>query len=97
MELIVFPIFYHVDSSEVRNQTGSFTEAFSKHEKDPRIDTAMIKTWRDALTEVGGIAGWPLQDRHESIVIREITGRIFLELIHKFSHDYKKLVGIDSC
>ena len=61
MGLIVFPIFYHVDPPDVRKQTGSFAEAFSRHEKDPRIDTEMIQTWRDALAEVGGISGWHLR------------------------------------
>ena len=28
----VFPIFYHVESSEVRNQTGNYGEAFTNHE-----------------------------------------------------------------
>ncbi|KAB1200722.1 TMV resistance protein N [Morella rubra] len=63
MGLIVFPIFYHVHPFDVRKQTGSFAEAFAKHEKDPRVDTKMIQTWRDALTDVGGISGWHLQDR----------------------------------
>ena len=29
----VFPIFYHVEPSEVRNQTGNYGEAFKNHEK----------------------------------------------------------------
>ena len=37
-KLTVLPIFYHVDSSDVRNQTGTLAEAFEKHEKDPKIN-----------------------------------------------------------
>ncbi|PON31332.1 TIR domain containing protein, partial [Trema orientale] len=29
---VVIPIFYHVDPSDVRKQTGSFGEAFARHE-----------------------------------------------------------------
>ena len=29
----VFPIFYHVELSEVRNLTGNYGEAFKNHEK----------------------------------------------------------------
>ena len=36
--LIVLPIFYHVDSSNVRNQTGPLIEAFAKHEKDAKVN-----------------------------------------------------------
>lgn len=96
MRLIICPIFYHVHPSDVRNQTGSFAEAFYKHEKDPRVDTEMIQTWRAALTEVGGICGWPLQDRSESFIVREITRRIFGELNSRFVSIHKNLVGIDS-
>ncbi|RVW60087.1 TMV resistance protein N [Vitis vinifera] len=31
---IVLPIFYHVDPSDVRKQTGSFEEAFTKYEEN---------------------------------------------------------------
>ena len=36
-KLTVLPIFYHVDPSHVRNQTGTLAEAFEKHEKDPKV------------------------------------------------------------
>jgi hypothetical protein len=34
--LTILPIFYHVDPSDVRNQTGTFAEAFAKHEASLR-------------------------------------------------------------
>lgn len=30
---MVVPVFFHVDPSDVRNQTGSFKAAFVKHEE----------------------------------------------------------------
>ena len=36
--LLVLPIFYHVDSSHVRNQTGPLIEAFAKHEKEAKVN-----------------------------------------------------------
>lgn len=48
----VLPIFYHV-----RNQCGSYEEAFKKHEQDDRHSSENVKSWRDALKTVGNLAG----------------------------------------
>ncbi|MED6212014.1 hypothetical protein PIB30_079112 [Stylosanthes scabra] len=50
----VVPVFYHVDPSEVRNQTGKFGEAFRGLLKR---SSGNEQSWRKALSEVGGIAG----------------------------------------
>jgi hypothetical protein len=59
--LIVVPIFYHVDPSDVRNQRGTFAEAFVKHEE--RTKDNILDTWRAALTEVANLSGIHLQDQ----------------------------------
>ena len=48
----VVPIFYNVDPSHVRNQTGSFGEVLAKHEKNLKIkkEKEKVKKWREALT-----------------------------------------------
>ena len=56
----VLPIFYHVDPSVVRNQSGSYREAFKKHENNPQLDLTKVNSWREALKEVANIAGWHL-------------------------------------
>nr|XP_023879095.1 TMV resistance protein N-like [Quercus suber] len=95
--LIVLPVFYHVDPSHVRNQTGILAEAFAKHEKDPKINIKDVQAWKDALKEVGNISGWHVNDSHESSDIQQILKRIFSELNFKFSSIFPKgLVGIDS-
>ena len=58
MGQLVFPIFYHVDPSDVRRQTGSYEQAFERHERNPD----QIQRWRGALTVVANINGWYLQD-----------------------------------
>jgi hypothetical protein len=63
----ILPIFYHVDPSHVRNQTGTFAEAFGRHEKDPKVDIHMMQKWRAALREVGNISGWHLHDRYVTL------------------------------
>ena len=57
---IVLPIFYHVDPSHVRKQTGSFGQAFKRHEQVHKLEE--VNSWRAALTEVGNLAGYHLQD-----------------------------------
>ena len=59
--LTILPIFYDVDPSEVRNQTGTFGQALNKHKDKENIKK--VETWRDALKEVANISGWHLQDR----------------------------------
>ena len=55
--LKVVPVFYHVDPSNVRKQTGPFEKAFDEHQKNDRIDREKIQKWKDALTEVGNLSG----------------------------------------
>ena len=62
--LTVLPIFYHVDPSHVRNQTGTLLEAFAKHQKDPKVNLEDVQEWKAALKEVGNISGWHVNDRY---------------------------------
>ena len=59
-ELIILPIFYHVDPSHVRHQRGSFGEAFANHEVKENPDK--VQKWRDALTTVANLVGHHLND-----------------------------------
>lgn len=84
---VVLPVFYDVDPSEVRKQTGSFEKAFAKHErtlKSAKGETKekqkdMIRRWRAALTEVTNVVGMNLQDQacgHEARFILEIVKEV---------------------
>ncbi|XP_030969726.1 TMV resistance protein N-like [Quercus lobata] len=96
-KLTVLPVFYHVDPSDVRNQSGTLAESFVKHEEDTRVNTEDVQVWKDALKDLAHISGWHLHDRHESIIIQKIIGRIFSELYHKLPCVSEDLVGMDSC
>ena len=61
--LIILPVFYDVDPSDVRNQTGTFKQAFIDHQKCFEDNIEKVETWRAALREVAGISGWHLQNR----------------------------------
>ncbi|KAL6223030.1 hypothetical protein ACLB2K_006420 [Fragaria x ananassa] len=60
--ITALPVFYDVDPSDVRQQTGSFAEAFNEHEKRFRDDTDKLQGWRTALTKVSNFTGWNLKD-----------------------------------
>ena len=61
--IIVFPIFYHVDPSDVRNQTGDFKQAFDKHEEHFKENMEKVQKWRVALKEVANTSGWHIPTR----------------------------------
>ena len=63
MTTTVMPIFYDVDPSHVRKQTGAFAQAFSEHEERFKDNIEKVQSWRAALEEVANLKGWHLLDR----------------------------------
>ncbi|MCH97811.1 TIR-NBS-LRR RCT1 resistance protein [Trifolium medium] len=53
--LVVIPVFYEVDPSEVRHQTGKFGEVFEN--LISRVPVERKVNWKTALLEIGGTAG----------------------------------------
>ncbi|XP_074339770.1 disease resistance protein RPV1-like [Apium graveolens] len=84
-ERLVLPIFYNVDPSDVRKQSGCISEALYYHEEKFKreVDETKrknlmdkIKRWRIALTELADLAGMPLQNvanGYESKLIEKIV------------------------
>ncbi|XP_043698617.1 disease resistance protein L6-like [Telopea speciosissima] len=58
--LKVMPVFYHVLPSDVRNQTGSYGNAFRDHKK--KFNRRTVDEWKKALRKVGGLKGWDLEN-----------------------------------
>ncbi|XP_027348166.1 TMV resistance protein N-like [Abrus precatorius] len=57
----VLPIFYRVDPSDVRNQSGQYKEAFDEYEqifKEDEEKKKEVQRWRGALARVGYLSGW---------------------------------------
>ena len=62
--LIVLPVFYHVDPSDVRNQmSDNLVKDFVEHVEKTKVKTEDVQAWKAALKDVGGIAGWHVHDR----------------------------------
>ncbi|XVE81455.1 hypothetical protein DITRI_Ditri15bG0065300 [Diplodiscus trichospermus] len=62
----ILPIFYDVDPAQVKNQTGGYAEAFSKHEESFKSERDMVQKWRVALKQVANLGGMVLQNRYTS-------------------------------
>ncbi|XP_021801331.1 TMV resistance protein N-like [Prunus avium] len=71
---VVLPVFYNLDPSYVRKQTGNLAKAFAGHQKTQPLKK--VKGWREALAEVADLAGMVLQnqaDGYESKFIKKIV------------------------
>ena len=82
MGMIVLPVFYNVEPSDVRKQSGPFAQAFDEHEKHFK---EKVQTWRDALREVGHLSGWHVQNRYLNLS--------YLFLLKCF----KRILSINNC
>ncbi|KAB5512748.1 hypothetical protein DKX38_029776 [Salix brachista] len=57
---IVIPVFYQVDPSHVRNQTGSFGDEFARLVKKKPLTMDKVQSFKNALTDAANLAGWSL-------------------------------------
>ncbi|GKB52973.1 disease resistance TIR-NBS-LRR class family protein [Tanacetum coccineum] len=93
-EQTAYPVFFHVEPTHVRKQSGPFGEAFSENKKK---DAAA--KWIEALQGASNLVGWELQataNGHEAEFIKKIVGEISLELRSiNFGFD-EKLVGMET-
>jgi hypothetical protein len=60
--VVVLPVFYEVDPSEVRHQEGQFGKAFEHLISRISVDESTKRSWRRVLVDIGGIAGFVLID-----------------------------------
>ncbi|KAJ0751776.1 putative TIR domain-containing protein [Helianthus annuus] len=89
-----YPVFFNVEPTEVRHQSGAVNEAFAKHEKK---DAAGI--WRDAMKAAADLAGRELKttfDGYEAKFIQKVVEDISLELRFIDSSVDEKLIGMET-
>ncbi|XP_031263548.1 disease resistance-like protein DSC1 isoform X2 [Pistacia vera] len=95
---IVIPVFYGVYPSDVRNQIGTFGDAFSKLEKRFKGSQETLQRWRTALGEAANLSGFDSNViRSESILLQKVVENI-LAILNEDSPliENKNLVGVDS-
>ncbi|KAL5734079.1 hypothetical protein ACOSP7_031940 [Xanthoceras sorbifolium] len=91
---IVIPVFYGIDPSGVRYQTGSFADAFAEHGQQ---SSHKVQRWKDALKKAANLSGWQsTANKPESVLMEDIVQNVLKRLNDMSSVDTSYLVGIDS-
>ncbi|XP_045827454.1 disease resistance protein Roq1-like isoform X1 [Trifolium pratense] len=75
--LVVVPVFYEVDPSDVRHQKGQFGKGFDDLTSKISVHESTKTRWQRDLYEICGIAGFVLIDsRNESADIKNIVEHV---------------------
>ncbi|KAB2620583.1 protein suppressor of npr1-1 [Pyrus ussuriensis x Pyrus communis] len=94
---VVVPVFYDVDPSDVRKQTGSVGRAFARSQKNQSPEK--VEGWRKALAKIADLAGRVLQnqaDGNGSKLIKKIV-EVIVDKIRRTPLSVEpKLIGIKS-
>nr|AAD25966.1 flax rust resistance protein [Linum usitatissimum] len=92
---IILPIFYMVDPSDVRHQTGCYKKAFRKHAN--KFEGETIQNWKDALKKVGDLKGWHIgQNDKQGAIADEVSTDIWSHISKEnLILETDELVGID--
>ncbi|CAL8994386.1 unnamed protein product [Prunus brigantina] len=80
LRLMILPVFYQVDPSDVQWQRGPFAEHFRAHEQV--YENAVVSRWRSAMAKVGGTAGYIFNAIKEAELIQLLVKTVLTE-IHK--------------
>ena len=60
----VFSIFYDVDPSDVRKQTGAYENAFVLHTETFKQYLGKVDRWKRAMTYLANSVGWDIRDMY---------------------------------
>ncbi|KAG7945136.1 hypothetical protein I3843_15G137600 [Carya illinoinensis] len=93
----VFPVFYKVEPSTIRQQKNSFKEALDKHEDKFKND-AKVQKWKTALKQAANLSGFHLKiEENESKFIEEIVQEVSKIVLNRtYLHVAEYPVGINS-
>ncbi|KAJ6934554.1 disease resistance RPP13-like protein 1 [Populus alba x Populus x berolinensis] len=79
----VLPVFYDIDPSDIRKQTGSFAKAFRRHKRRFKEEMEKVQKWRKALVEAADLSGLhrpSIANGHESKLIQKIVEEVSSKL-----------------
>nr|WIL59964.1 nodulation protein [Melilotus officinalis] len=86
--VVVIPVFYHVDPSNVRKQIGSYGTALAKHKKQGNNDDKMLQNWKNALFQAANLSGFHSTTyRTESDLIEDIIRVVLGKLNHMYTNE----------
>ncbi|XP_050372507.1 disease resistance protein RPV1-like [Argentina anserina] len=90
-------VFYKVDPSDVRNQTGAFGDGFATLDQCKYKDN--MQKWKAVLKEAADLAGWPFKnDEYETKFIDNIVGELLAGVVNPSCdlHVAEHPIGIES-
>nr|KYP34205.1 TMV resistance protein N [Cajanus cajan] len=91
-ERSVIPVFYDVEPTDVRHQSGSYKNAFAKHESK---HNTKVQLWRCALNKSADLSGIESSKfLNDAELVKEICNLVLKRLV-KPPVNSKGLVGID--
>ena len=77
---IVMPVFYGVEPTHIRNQTGDFADAFADHEQRYKESLDKVQAWKDVLRQAANFSGWN-SDTIKYVFIFFLFGKIQINVI----------------
>ncbi|AES76172.1 putative TIR domain, P-loop containing nucleoside triphosphate hydrolase [Medicago truncatula] len=95
----VLPVFYGVDPTHIRHQTGSYGEHLTKHEKkfqNNKENMQRLEQWKMALTKAANLSGYHCSQGYEYKFIENIVKDISDKINRVFLHVAKYPVGLES-
>ncbi|KAA0039330.1 TMV resistance protein N-like [Cucumis melo var. makuwa] len=102
----VLPVFYHIDPSIVKDQSGTFKTSFDEHEanalkeidnqeKEKRLKE--LQNWKNALKKIGNHTGVVITKNSSEVdIVNKIASQIFDAWRPKLEALNKNLVGMTS-
>ncbi|KAI6681287.1 hypothetical protein NL676_035168 [Syzygium grande] len=92
-ELEVLPVFYDVEPSDVKLETGVYRDALTRHKR--KRGAEIVQRWEEALKEVTGIKGWDTKHTGHGelahLIARKVSVKLKVSCVHISDH----LVGMD--
>ncbi|XP_044474598.1 disease resistance-like protein DSC1 [Mangifera indica] len=107
---VIIPVFYQIDPSEVRNQTGTFGDGFARlvgsfdEEKLKKLQMTeekfkeKVQAWKNALTEAANISGRISTQKTTNYYLARKVFEDVVKILNflSSSNNDKKLVGLES-
>ncbi|XP_020528682.1 TMV resistance protein N-like [Amborella trichopoda] len=94
----ILPVFYDVEPSHVRWQSGLFEEAFVDHRNKNGFDEETVQKWRKALKEFASLSRWEMKNyRTEANLVNELVKHVSAKLNYETPlHVTDYPIGLDS-
>ncbi|XLQ99086.1 hypothetical protein S83_065285 [Arachis hypogaea] len=84
----VIPVFYKIEPSHVRKQTGSYYSIFAEYERN--LDHGLVRQWRKVLFDAANISGFECNGRRtEAEIIEGIVRMVVQKLNHKYTNELR--------